>query len=271
MSEPNAGVCTPWVTEEEVKECQECSADEIEISEDILMASSNLLYILSGRQFAGSCSKVVRPCRRGLRFDGPVDQAVEGWNRTWGDCHCRFVPGRSNCTCGGISQLELGGWPVTAINHVWIDGSEVDPSEYRIDNFKFLVRVTEEGWPCCQDLRLDYLNPTLSPSFAVDFTFGMAPEASGKLAARRLACELALACSGSDSCRLPKRVQTISRQGVSMILLDPFQFLEHGKTGVYDIDLFLSAYNPNNLREEPVAISPDIGIPYVETTWESGS
>ena len=59
--------------------------------------------------------------------------------------------------------------------------------------------------------------------------------------------------------KLPKRVTNVTRQGLSMVVLDPMDFLDDGKTGVYEVDLFLKAYNPAKLQRRATVMSPDIG------------
>ena len=108
---------------------------------------------------------------------------------------------------------------------------------------------------CCSD----HSDPALA--FSVDFDYGFAPPPAGVRAAADLACQLALSCDPATvgECKLPQRVTSITRQGVSMVVLDPFDFLEEGRTGVYTVDLFLKTYNPTRNRRPPAVWSPDIG------------
>jgi hypothetical protein len=152
---------------------------------------------------------------------------------------------------------------LTAIDEVKIDGVVLDPSLYRIDDYRYLVKLPDaEGnydpFPCCQNIRLA---DTEADTFAVTFTYGTPPPTPGVLAAAQLACELALACSPETigKCRLPQRVTSIARQGITMAVLDPFDFLSDGKTGLYLVDLFLRTYNPNRLRRRAAVLSPDVG------------
>jgi hypothetical protein len=46
---------------------------------------------------------------------------------------------------------------------------------------------------------------------------------------------------------LPERVQTITRQGVTVGFLDPQDFLEKGRTGITMIDLWLRSVNPRGI------------------------
>jgi hypothetical protein len=75
-----------------------------------------------------------------------------------------------------------------------------------------------------------------------------------------LACQLALACQPETQgkCQLPKRVTNVVRQGVSMaMVLDPMAFLDEGKTGIYEVDLFLASEREDRKRGAAV-LTPDI-------------
>jgi hypothetical protein len=82
------------------------------------------------------------------------------------------------------------------------------------------------------------------------------------MAARRLANELVLAAEGSADCALPRNVTSVARQGVSFEIFDPQEFMDKGHTGLYEVDLFLSAFNPNKSRKRAKVFSPDTRRPY---------
>ena len=66
-----------------------------------------------------------------------------------------------------------------------------------------------------------------------------------------------LAVNGDKACKLPDRVQNISRQGVSWTILDQQDFLEKGLIGINSIDNWLNATRggrPNAVR--PRVIDP---------------
>lgn len=60
--------------------------------------------------------------------------------------------------------------------------------------------------------------------------------------------EILLAANGSNECRLPERVTNVTRNGMSWTLLDPQDFLADGRTGIYEVDLALRAYNPSKAK-----------------------
>ena len=59
-------------------------------------------------------------------------------------------------------------------------------------------------------------------------------------------------------CDLPERVTSITREGVTMALIDPQEFIQEGRTGLYTVDLWLNAVNPNRLLKRATVWSPDM-------------
>lgn len=260
MAAPRRSACAVWATVDDI--CSPCDDYDFPTSllEDSLVVASDVLFELSGRQFPGSCSDTVRPCARRTPDDSFPNREVIAYGWTpyyypWSGCGCNSS---SRCSCAGLSQLTLGAYPITSITEVKVDGVVLDPSAYDVHDYRYLVRIDGENWPCCQDLTLD---SDQDNTFEVSFTYGTLPPSPGVRAATDLACQLALSCSPETvgECTLPQRVTSITRQGVTMVVLDPFDFLEDGRTGVYTVDLFLKTYNPNGLRRPAQVISPDIG------------
>lgn len=240
MSIPCKNVCTPWYEGE--LDCSGAGVIDVEIANEALGVASDLLFELSGRQFPGSCQDVIRPC------------ADISW------CGCAS---RSFCHCTRPREIKLGRDPISAVPEVKVDGVIlVAGTDYRVDNHSTLVRLPDadgrnEGWPCCQ--RAD-LQPGEEGTFDVTVNYGEPPPRAGVLAAKVLACELAKSALGED-CDLPQRVQSVTRQGVSMVLLDPFSMLDDGKTGLFEVDLFLRTYNRGGLQRRARVWSPDTHHP----------
>lgn len=225
LQQPVISTCSPWATVADVcSPCDDYAFDQSMLTES-LQAASDVLYELSGRKFPGSCQTTVRPC----------------------SASCRGRTARS-CGCGTRTEISLGGYPITGIVAVTVDGVVLDASQYRVDDWRWLVRLADAdgsnpGWPACQ--RID-LPTTEADTFEVTYTYGQEPPQLGVTAAAALGCQFALACQPETvgECRLPQRVTSITRQGVTTVVLDSFDFLEEGKTGVYDVDLFIRTYNP---------------------------
>lgn len=58
-----------------------------------------------------------------------------------------------------------------------------------------------------------------------------------------LATQYLKALLGDPGCKLPDRITTITRQGASWTVLDPQEFLTQGRTGLAQVDHWLSAAN----------------------------
>lgn len=121
--------------------------------------------------------------------------------------------------------LELPDNPVASVAQVTAHGTVVDPGSYELRNGSTLVRLSGH-WPGSLEVRYT--------------TFGTVGR-GGQRAAARLGVELARASIGSGACALPSRVTNVARQGVSYTILDPQDFLTGGRTGLYEVDLWLTA------------------------------
>lgn len=246
------GVCSLWATAD-LMPCDLEGVDE-DLIDDALATASSILYVLSGRQFPGVCEETIRPCA--LRVDTPRHRRYGwgewSWREEWWGCGCR-----SNvaCGCASMSQIELR-TPVAEVSLVSVDGIALDPGAYRVDDWKWLVRVDGDAWPCCQSLELESTEPD---TFEVTYTFGTPPSPGGDRSAAALACELVKAWSPETAgeCRLPQRVQQLVRQGVTMVF-DPATVFDNGLTGISEVDLWLRSVNPKVDRGRTVICSPDV-------------
>jgi hypothetical protein len=222
--------------------------------------ASETLYALSGRQYPGSLSADVRPTARPEQIPDHMWSSrmrTNSWgfgfnaNWLWGICYgCGFTG------CNYPHTIGLGRSPIISVESVMIDGAVLDPADYRVDDGKWLVRQDYSGWPTCQDLSR---TTDESNTFAVSFTFGQDPPQAGSNAATLLASEIykSMTPALAGSCKLPSRVSSITRQGVSIAVLDPMTFMKDGFTGLYQVDLFLRSFNPNHQIRKPMVFSPD--------------
>lgn len=110
-------------------------------------------------------------------------------------------------------------------------------------------------WPKCQNLALDDTQPD---TWSVTVTYGKEPPELVKLATAELACQFIKSCVGQP-CMLPQRMQSISRQGITIGLLDPMAFLAQGSTGIYIVELARNTFNPSRLARRSGVYSPDMG------------
>lgn len=222
-------LCQDWVTRADVGQCGCTEVPNPQIVEEALAAGSEILYVLSGRQYPGLCEVTFRPC-------GSL-------------CRCDF----DSCGCNRYPRVFLG-FDVVTISQVDIAGEVLDEAAYFFDD-GHLIRTDGGAWPCCQNIGAAIGEPD---TFTVTGTVGAEPTALAKRAAVALVSELVKSCVPSETCALPARVTSLTREGVSMAILDPMEFLDQGRTGIYIVDLFLSTVNPGGLTRRSSAWSPDL-------------
>lgn len=230
--------------------------------------ATEILNALTGRRFA-QCPVKLRPCgRRCGRWGGylvwPVDMPASAgmggpWmipyvdNGVWRNCGCA-----GGCRCRATCEARLP-YPVASVEEVRVDGLVLDPTAYRLDaSGTILVRTDGPCFPECQDLDLP---DTEEGTWSVVVRPGEALPASGRIAAGKLACEFAKACTDGEDCALPEQLISLSRNGVQVQVADPQQLLDNGLTGVREADLFIRAYNPHRLTSRPFVLSPDVHDP----------
>ena len=253
MAAPETSTCEPWATIADVPSPCDDYAFDTALLEDALQMASDVLFGFTGRQWPGQCSATIRPC--GHRTD------------EW--CGCL----RSDtCSCSRLSELQLPGTVVT-VDEVKIDGDVLDAARYRVDDYRYLVFLPEsntaelQGWPCCQ--RLDYAD-TEEDTWSVTYTYGQDPPVGGIRSAASLACQLALGWQPEtvDQCRLPQRVTSYARQGVTLAVLDPLTLFADGLTGLSDVDLWVQSVRLGAARRRAsvfVPGQPKHGIRRVDT------
>lgn len=262
-----AGPCTNWVTSEEVAACCGVEASTGNIYDDVIPAAQELLFELSGRQFAGLCGPVkVRPCRDNCSCWGGQRLAYAGGGSRFIWAGSYWQNGSSNCGCGCLSQVKLAGYPVQVITEVKIDGVPLSGDDYRLDANRYLTRVDGDHWPSCQDLSLD---DTEDGTFSISYGYGASPPALGVSAAAQLACEMYKACLdgvGGGDCQLPSGVTRITRQGIT-IERQAFASWAWGRdtgwhSGLSLVDAFLNAYGRLGLSRRPTVWSPSSSMRY---------
>jgi hypothetical protein len=262
-----------------------CCPDWDTYSTDLQTAGAEygalMIWAATGRRF-GTCTRTVRPCRRDCEDCG----GFSGWwysdgtwrpyilNGIWRNCWCGTGDGCFSCKAACQVWLEP---PVASIVEVYFSGDgAIDPNTYRVDDYQWLVRqgppVTGAGATDCWPMMNDYNFP-VSGAFApmdnsawqVTYNWGIPMPAILSRAAGELACEWVKNCLGQP-CRLPQRVTSISRQGVTVSLADVDQLLENGLTGLTTVDNVIRAFNPYRLPSRMKVSSPD--LPRIrKTTW----
>lgn len=220
-----------WIT------VQDLSDPAAPYAQDAIESASYILWQLSGRKFSGV--QTITEIYRQSSLLGGVGTPVS-------------VPGgMTNMLCGGCGgshTLWLRNRPVTQVIQVVSGTTELDPSSYiLVDRNRLIPSSASVCWGS-QDMTVTYAHGTDIP-------------AAGRLAAIELANQISLALAGSDQCRLPDRVTSITRQGVSWTIIDPQDFLDQGRTGIYLVDLFIKTVNPSGARTRSRVFSPDTRRP----------
>lgn len=229
---------------------------------EMTAVATDILWALSGRRY-GVCATTIRPCKRScsdvddwwpwLGGPPPVTGPPALWP-TWYPffdvCRC----GRDDCSCVTVEEVDVG-FPVNELTEVTVDAVTYDNGGVnppvstiaRVDDWHRVVRVDGAAWPTCQDLTAATGG---DGTWSLTFTYGHPVPPAGRLAVGVLAGELLKMCSG-ENCDLPMTVQSVTRTGITYQMLDPGLFLDKGRTGIYLVDLFLLAVNPNRSKRRP--------------------
>lgn len=248
MAAASYEVCAPWAASDIAVGCCKGGFTDPGLATDAFLIASTMLYNLSGRRWPGVCADLVRPTAEHAQALGgwtPGDywranpDPLPNWAAPygmWGFCGCDRTE-----VCGGasVSEILLPGYPVVAVTEVKRDGVVVPSSLYQLQDRRRLVALGD-AWPCCQDVtKAD----TQTGTWSVAYTWGAAPPRGGVRAAAALGCELykGWAKPAGDVCQLPERVTTITRQGVTMATLDPWDLFDKGRTGIATVDLWLAS------------------------------
>lgn len=230
--------CLP-VAENELDIAKQTAAEEMAIQ---------VLWSLSGRQF-GVCPVIVRPCPQpgfcDARFPYPYD-SIAPFYPLWDGHSWRNV----SCGCSGYcdwnapSVIHLStttGLPIQEVLEVKFGADVLDEDQYVLEG-ELLYRTDGTAWPS-QNLTLPLGS---DGTWSITYTRGNPVPAGVGVLVGILAKEFLSACSGGK-CRLPRRVRSITRQGVSMDMMDPTSIYAEGITGLPECDLWIKSVNPHQL------------------------
>jgi hypothetical protein len=218
--------------------------------ESVEAMATELLWRWTGRQY-GLSPATVRPCRQGC-YEGNSTLTPRRWTPAlvggaWMNLGCGGSACRDTCGCGPEGTTIAFERAVHDVTEVRIGTEVVPPEAYRVDNHRILVRQDGGRWPYCQDMSLP---AGVEDTWSVTVRVGSPVPAGGRIAAGKLACELAKAIVGDKGCALPQRVQTVTRQGVTVaMMIDQFEDLDKGKTGIWLVDSWVASVT-----------KPDIGF-----------
>lgn len=218
-----------WITPEDLGD----KAESL-YAEEACETASFLLWGLSGRKYAGltTITEVYAAPAEGL--DSNLKYAAQTTN--YGSYRLFANPARPN------TSINLRGTHVQEVIEIKVgtEGDVISDEDYVVYDYKAIQFM----YPIYEDI-------------AVTYTYGTPIPAAGRMAAKMLATQFAMAWEGDENCSLPDRVTSVSRQGISYTILDQQDFIADLRTGVYAVDLFLKTVNPDRALRKARVFSPD--------------
>lgn len=210
-----------------------------EQAEAVKQAAVNYLWNWTGRVF-GLCEVTVHPCLTSCR-----NKAVSPLQVMWAGRGASMCCD-TGCTCWNTGKLLRLPGPIHSVTEVTYEGMAF--TDFQIVNSRWLGRTDGQTWPrvCDGELVITYKRGVEAPS-------------GGRIAAKALALELAKAVGLDNTCKLPQRVQNITRQGVSVTMLDAFEGLSEGKTGIWIVDSWIASIRQT--RDSSSVLSVDVPRP----------
>lgn len=191
----------------------------------LLLATSTLQTLTYNR--VGTCPVTVRPCPETHSCGCAWQPHI--WEGKWYNS-CSHRP-----FCEPTNQIELEG-PVGYIDSIVADGVELDISDFRLDDGRFLVWEGTGPSPIPSVQNLD-LPLSEVGTWGVTYSRSHPVGAEGEIAVAILAKEFAEACKPRGKCSLPKGVQSVVRNGVSFTI-ESGSFIG-GMTGIQTVDAFI--------------------------------
>lgn len=229
-----------WITPEELPSEYASSSFGFEAC----ASASLILWGLSGRKYTGSVTVTET-------YDCPARSSGRAGSYALFTPDARVgvdsVPacGCSGAVAGQHPRLRLRGTPVQEVHSVSRGTTELPADTYTVVN---RTTLQAPGSGCLDTCGL-----------TVTYTYGTRPPTLGRRAAAELAVEFIKDWDPEQGdCRLPDRVSSVSRQGVSYTILDDQSYLNDLRTGLYSIDLFLRTTNPYKAVRRARVFSPDI-------------
>ena len=234
-------VCAAWATEADLPD------DHPELApgrwDELLLVATEIMWALSGRRWSG---RGTPPCSASatLRMQ---QSSMAGWWPAGMDAIRGAGFGHDYIARPSVQAQRVVKLPhdeTTLVTAVTIGGEPFAAWHHR---GAWLYRDDGAGWQECD-----------GQDVVVHYEWGQLPPVGGTRAMLLLAIELGKSEIGDSSCRLPKRVVNVTRQGISMALLDPQTFLTRGKLGMPDIDQWLASVNPKGYAERGSFWTPDV-------------
>lgn len=169
-------------------------------------------------------------------------------NGSYANCFCA-----DGCGCDDRSYVLLA-TPVGRIDSVVVGGVELSANAYQVEDGNKLVRVDGGKFPSC----------AADDTFTVTYLNAYEVDVLGQAAGGLLAAEYLKLLTNPASCRLPKGVTQVSRQGMQFTI-DAGMF-PGGITNIPLVDTYIYKWNPNGLKTRPMVYSPDLP-PHRTISW----
>lgn len=248
----------PWVSRADLPAGLPGGEAELDAACDLTTA---VLFGLSGRRWAGHAERTISVFAERTPWWWARDLALP-WDSSWGFCGVSspavpVVMGGelyNHTGCDRPPSIRLPDYPVRAVTEVTVNGSVRDPGSYRLIGNRFL-EDTWDGWAVCG----------CETPMTVTYAYGADPPPAGRAAAVRLASELAKANAGQPSA-LPGYLMQRVRQGETLSYVRADTLFDKGRTGLAEVDLWLTTVNPAGLRRRARSWSPDTDPHYRTTT-----
>lgn len=220
------------------------------VLEQSLDAAVAVLWALTGRWY-GVQAVEARPCSPGRSPVGIPLEFGRGWQPvldagTVRNVSVMPVSCRDNVINLPGPVVEVLGWVV--------DGDEMELAGLQVYG-DAIMRTAGGAWPS-QDLSLPSTEPG---TWAVRYLRGHMPPPGAAHMVGLLAREFYNGATGG-TCRLPRRVTNVQRQGVTVSMVDPTEIFDSGATGITEVDLWIKSVNPYRLHEPSKVWSPDLSI-----------
>lgn len=252
------GPCAPY---DYVLRCPLPTGSDAVVTGYAVEAASEILYYATGQRF-DACQVTLWPCRRGCDTAGPWLYNPPGWwewgssprpaliQGSWYNIVCGTCG--DNCSCTSLSEVNLPG-PVASVVQVTVDGSILVPGvDYRLDNYRTLVRLGGAQWPFCNNLAVPV---TGSGAWTVTAVYGEPLPRLGELAMGELIGEIVKDFNCED-CSLPVGVTELTRQGMSMTLEAVEDLTQSDLYNLKYVRRFIHTFNPHRLQA--TAYMPDL-------------
>lgn len=233
--------CEPWIVPTDLC-CDLTNVAPASVASAIL-AATEYLYDRTCRRWPGECTATVRIC-----LDCTCGWG--GWSEWWGSPSSSWW--MNGCRCRYRSTRLKAAFPIISVDQVRVDGVALAATDWRLDGHRDLVLQTPNSlglawWPI--------QNPNFPDdsvgTWAVDYTFGVAPLQIAKTAAADLACAILQACNLVEGeCPLPEGSESVTKSGITIRFRSPAD----GITNVKTADLLINAYEcprPENRLIDP--------------------